>query len=167
MSRKVQQRANPRGMILDPLPGQEHLEGLTVLERGVLPRSKRVKPVGPACCCRPAERNRLGGCRPALIADGEQLKPICRTCLRPLVQGVHRRREQTHVIGLSRLPMDHLDLADLEAIGLLVDLSPIEAGLAAGPDPASDVFEPDVAAALQLLNQSPIKAGEVPQGRLR
>jgi hypothetical protein len=157
------------GNILDPLPGQEHLEELTVLERGCLSAQQRKAPIGPRCCCPPAQRGRLGGCRPALVADGDRLKPICRTCLKALVSGEHRRRDQTHVIGLAELPMDHVDLADLEAAGLLVDLSPIEAGLieSDGEPMVPAAFAPMVAAALRSLELSPIETGEVPQEGLR
>ena len=34
------------------------------------------------------------------------------------------------MIGLSKLDLDHVDIADLEAIGMLVDLTPVDPGVA-------------------------------------
>ena len=50
------------------------------------------------------------------------LRPICRTCLKPLLSSQHKRRDQIHMIGLSKLPLDHIDMEDLEAWGVFVDL---------------------------------------------
>jgi len=106
--------------------GNPALDQMPILELAMLPASKRVAAVGPVCCCPPPQANRLGGCRPGLKRVGDQLEPICQICLKPLVSGIHRRRDQTHVIGLSKLPADHLDLDDLVAAGLL--LTPIDPG---------------------------------------
>jgi len=121
MTRKLTQKGRGdrwNGRILDPRPGEEHLDQLTVVERALLPRSKRVKPE-PLCCCPPPQHNRLGGCRPGLKRVGDQLEPICFNCQRPLLKGRHKRRQQTHVIGLAELPIDALDLEDLVDAGLL------------------------------------------------
>lgn len=163
MTRRRDPAAHLRGNILDPLPGQEHLEGLTILQLGVWTSEQRKPKPDPACRCMP------NICRPALMADGDRLLPVCRVCRQALISGVHRRREQTHVIGLAELPMDHLDLAELEEVGLLME-SPLKAGQ--GPlagrglfrDP--ERFDEDVAEALRLLDQSPLEAGEVPQAGL-
>lgn len=106
--------------------GNPALDHMPILQLAMLPRSKRVAAVGPVCGCPPPQANRLGGCRPGLKRVGDQLEPICQTCLKPLVSGIHRRRDQTHVIGLANLPPDHLDLEDLVAAGLL--LTPIDPG---------------------------------------
>jgi len=50
------------------------------------------------------------------------LRAICGTCLKPLHKSVHRRRDQTHVLGLADLPIENLDLDDLRDAGLLIDL---------------------------------------------
>ena len=104
--------------------------GMGILEFASLPKSKREAIVdgdtGKRCCCPPQQQNRLGGCQPALTwADDAHtaLKPFCITCMKPLVSGHHRRRDQTHVIGLSKMRLDHIDMADLEAAGLFVDTS--------------------------------------------
>ena len=104
----------------------------SIIEYAMRPRSKRVEEPGPICCCPSPQQNRLGGCRPGLAwtdSSHTAIKPICRTCLKPLVAGYHRRRDQTHVIGLSKLDLDHVDIADLEAMGILLDLTPLDPGV--------------------------------------
>ena len=103
-----------------------------IVEFAMRPRSKRVETPGPICCCPSPQRNRLGGCRPGLAWTDSRhtaFKPICRTCLHPLIPGYHRRRDQTHVIGLSKLDLDHVDIADLEAMGILLDPTPLDPGV--------------------------------------
>ena len=46
--------------------------------------------------------------------------------MKPLLSSQHKRRDQSHMIGLSKLPLDHIDMADLEARGVFVDLEPLE-----------------------------------------
>lgn len=125
------------------IPGRDE----QILDWATRPRSKRVDPIGPVCCCPPAERNRLGGCRPGLKRVEQELKPVCFNCWRPLVSGIHRRRDQVHVIGLAKLPPDHLDLDDLVDAGLLQPLdrhpSPIDPG----------EFTPMVAEAIRLMGE--------------
>lgn len=116
-----------QGNVLDPVPGTEHLEELTILDRGLLSREQRKPFHGPICHCRPKLPNRVGGCDPALVIESDQIRPICRTCCKRLDPTEHRRRDQQHVIGLSRLSLDHLDLEDLESMGLLMD-SPLKPG---------------------------------------
>ena len=112
--------AHLRGNILDPLPGQEHLEGLTLLERASLTPRQRQAPIGPNCCCPPPEAGRLGGQRPMLRwASAEALQAYCGTCKRTLDSAHHRRRAGQHVMGLAKLPFDHLDPADLVDAGLM------------------------------------------------
>ena len=60
--------------------------------------------------------------------------------MNPLVSGYHRRRDQTHVIGLSNLDLEHVDVADLESDGTLFDLTPLDPGEL---DRAMEQFELD------------------------
>ena len=93
------------------------------------------------CHCPPRQKNRLGGCHPAITwADPEHtaLKAICVTCMKALVSGHHRRRDQQHLIGLTKLRLDHVDIADLKAAGLFVEPpTPLERG---GLERAMDQF---------------------------
>ena len=85
---------------------------------------RRLPSFGPVCGCPPPSRNRLGGCRPALTWANEEhtaLKAICRTCLKPLVAGHHKRRDQVHFLALASMNLDHLDLSDLEDAGFFID----------------------------------------------
>ena len=42
---------------------------------------------------------------------------------------MHNRRDQRHMLNLSQMAMDHIDLAGLEEVGLFVDVqSPIDPG---------------------------------------
>lgn len=114
------------GTLLDGVPGGE----MGILQWTALPASKRQALTdgdnGLRCCCPARQRNRLGGCKPALTwadADHSALKPICITCMKPLVSGTHRRRDQTHAIALSKMRLDHIDLADLEAAGMFIERS--------------------------------------------
>lgn len=116
------------GRILDPLPGEEHLDQMPILQRAMLPRSKRVAPLGPVCGCPPPMPHHLGGCRPGLIRVEGGLAAICQTCRKPLVRGVHRRRDQVHVLGLVELGPDQLDLEDLVDAGLLERMDPDQTG---------------------------------------
>lgn len=115
--------------------GDPELDSTPILQLACQPRSKRKHP-GLLCSCPPAEKNRLGGCQPVLVHDGPvRVKPICKTCLKPLARGHHNRVEQRHVITLSELPPEHLDFSDLKAAGLLIDLVEVaeEAGGAVPP----------------------------------
>jgi len=80
----------------------------------------RSTPAPPACCCPPPSPHRLGGCRPVLVLKESTLTPICATCQRALLPGRHRRRDQSHVLGLAALGVESLDLEDLREAGLLV-----------------------------------------------
>lgn len=123
-------RYRPGGLL--DVPGAQ----MGILEFAGLPKAKRQALIdgdtGKRCCCLPKQPNRLGGCQPALTwadDDHSALKPICITCMKPLVSGQHRRRDQTHVIALSKMRLDHIDMADLEAAGMFVERStPINPG---------------------------------------
>jgi hypothetical protein len=132
------------GTILEPLP------------------KKRTGPPGPVCSCPPPEANRLGGQRPMLRwISHTELAPCCGTCLKPLWPGIHKRRQAVHVMGLARLELEVLDLADLADAGLLLD----EPRPPAEPDPwvearqhprvqmamAAAALDPEDLAALQAL----------------
>ena len=42
---------------------------------------------------------------------------------------MHNRQDQRHMLNLSQMAMDHIDLAGLEEVGLFVDVqSPIDPG---------------------------------------
>ena len=42
---------------------------------------------------------------------------------------MHNRRDQRHMLNLSQMAMDHIDLQGLEEVGLFVDVqSPIDPG---------------------------------------
>jgi hypothetical protein len=79
-----------------------------------------------ACQCPPTQGTHyLGGCKPGLRwVDHLTLSPICLTCQKALIPGRHRRRDQVHMIGLSALPIDDLDLADLREWGVLASERP-------------------------------------------
>ena len=116
-----------KGSLLSAVPAGE----MSILEFQALPKAKREALIsgdnGKRCCCPPPQRNRLGGCQPALTWADEAhtaLKPICITCMKPLVSGTHRRRDQTHVIGLSKMRLDHVDLRDLKALACWSKPSP-------------------------------------------
>ena len=149
------------GNILDPLPGEEHLAGLTVLQYALLTPQQRRPPIGPICNCPVPDAHRLGGQRPMLrwVAH-DRLAAVCGTCLKPIKQGIHKRRPAVHVLGLAELPIDALDLGDLADAGLLLEHPPRPE--AAGPgtlppdgaaeaDASPDAWEPEVAEALRLL----------------
>ena len=158
-----------RGSILDPQPGEEHLVGLNVLEYALLTPKQRQPPIGPICSCPVPDPHRLGGQRPMLRwAAHDQLEPACGTCLKPIKQGIHKRRMAVHVLGLAELPIDALDLADLADAGLLLEYPPRpEAPVPAAPAPdpllpdtadadaVGDAWEPGVAEALRLLAEPP------------
>ena len=114
------------GGLLDDLPAA----GMGIVDFAMLPAHKRQALIDgdteKRCCCPPKQKHRLGGCHPALTwADDDHtaLKPICINCMKSLVSGEHRRRDQTHVIALSKMQLDHINLADLEAAGMFVDCS--------------------------------------------
>ena len=112
--------------------GDDELDRTPILELAARPRSKRNR-VGPVCGCPSTASNQLGGCQPKLMQLGsDQFKAICATCLKPLHKGIHRRRDQTHVLGLADLPMERLDVDDLRDAGLLLDL--VEVATRAGGD---------------------------------
>ena len=93
-----------------------------VIEYALRPRSKRVETPGPICCCPPSRSNQLGGCRPGLAwsdSSHTAIKPICRTCLKPLVAGYHRRCDQTHPIGLAIKLKKNQEARQGEAIRLI------------------------------------------------
>ncbi|WP_156487758.1 hypothetical protein [Synechococcus sp. MIT S9509] len=113
-----------KGKLLEGMAG----EGWSVLDYAMLPRAKReameAGDTGKRCCCPPPQKHRLGGCRPGLTwadTDHTALKAICRTCLKPLVSSQHRRRDQAHMIGLTKIPLDHIDLDDIRSWGVFVD----------------------------------------------
>ena len=86
---------------------------------------KKPKPAqgsDPLCCCRTPEKGRLGGQQPRLRwkADGSGLEAYCLTCGKHLRSGHHKQRAATHVLGLCRLPLEHLDLADAVDAGLML-----------------------------------------------
>jgi len=114
-----------RGSILDPTPGEEHLAGLNVLEYALLTPQQRRPPIGPICNCPVPGLHHLGGQRPMLRwAEHDRLEPACGTCLKPIKQGIHKRRPAVHVLGLAELPLDALDLIDLADAGLLLEYPP-------------------------------------------
>lgn len=119
--------------------GDEQLDQLSVLDLAERQRQRHASPMGPLCCCPPPGKDRLGGCQPALTwANPEHtaFKAICRTCLRPLVPGMHNRRDQRHMLNLSQMAMDHIDLQGLEEVGLFVELiTPSETGNAVAVTP--------------------------------
>ena len=81
------------GNILDPLPGEEHLAGLNVLEYALLTPKQRQAPIGPICSCPVPDPHRLGGQRPMLRwAEHDRLTAACGTCMKPIKQGIHKRR---------------------------------------------------------------------------
>ena len=104
------------GSLLDAPPAVDATawETNTVLT----PLKKAADP--PACCCPPPSPHRLGGCRPVLVLKESTLTPICATCQKGLIPGRHRRRDQSHVLGLAALGAERLDLEDLREVGLLV-----------------------------------------------
>ena len=55
--------AHLRGNILDPLPGEEHLAGLNLLEYAMLTPKQRQAPIGPICSCPVPDPNRRVGQR--------------------------------------------------------------------------------------------------------
>ena len=123
---------------MDPLPGEEHLAGLTVLQYALLTPQQRRPPIGPICFCPVPDPHRLGGQRPMLRwAEHDRLTAACGTCLKPIKQGIHKRRSAVHVLGLAELPIDALDLADLADAGLLLDHPPRPA------PPEADAFDPE------------------------
>ena len=157
-----------RGSILDPQPGEEHLVGLNVLEYALLTPKQRQPPIGPICSCPVPDPHRLGGQRPMLRwAAHDQLEPACGTCLKPIKQGIHKRRMAVHVLGLAELPIDALELADLADAGLLLEhpprpvppeadaWDPEVAEGDADADAVGDAWEPGVAEALRLLAEPP------------
>ncbi|MCP9808365.1 hypothetical protein KBY58_02825 [Cyanobium sp. HWJ4-Hawea] len=114
--------ARKPGFILDPRPGEEDLQALSILELAALPPEGSRAQFGPICGCRQSNKNRLGGQRPMLrwLPDGSALKAWCGNCGKALRGGVHRQRLATHVLGLTRLPLDHLDLEDAVLAGLML-----------------------------------------------
>lgn len=87
-----------RGKVLDPL-------------------SKSRLPRPPVCRCPPAQKGRLGGCRPVLRwADHDTLEAACSTCQRRLERGTHRRRDQTHLLGLVQLWQNDPSQVDLDGL---------------------------------------------------
>ena len=109
-----------RGNILDPLPGEEHLVGLNVLEYALLTPQQRRPPIGPICNCPVPDPHRRGGQRPMLRwADHQSLMAYCGTCQKRLDVAQHIRRAAQHVLGLTRLPLEVIDLGDLVAAGLM------------------------------------------------
>lgn len=102
--------------------GDPDLDSTNILDLAARPRSKR-NDIGPVCHCPPSQSNQVGGCQPKLLQVGvDGLKAICATCLKPLNKSVHRRRDQSHVLGLADLPIENLDFDDLRDAGLLIDL---------------------------------------------
>lgn len=145
-----------KGNILDPQPGQEHLEGLTLLERASLTPRQRQAPIGPICCCPPPEAGRMGGQRPMLRWSGpEALQAYCGTCQRPLDSAHHRRRAAQHVMGLAKLPADHLDPADLVDAGLMrpEHLEPPAANVTGNVGNMSGTFPGKLSAAAVLSDE--------------
>ena len=119
------------GTLLEGLPAGQ----MGILEFTALLKAKRdaitAGDTGKRCCCPPAQVNRVGGCQPGLTwADDDHtaLTAICRTCMKPLVSSQHRRRDQVHMIGLTKLPLDHIDMEDRQAWGVFVDSTPIDPG---------------------------------------
>lgn len=107
------------GTILDAPPS---VDAESWAQASILDSVKAARPEA-VCHCPPPSKGRFGGCMPALRrSEGtDALEPYCVTCQRPLVPGVHRRRDQTRVIALAKLPPEHLDLEDLAECGLLRD----------------------------------------------
>ena len=141
---KRNRRYDNKSKLLEGLPGS----GMGIIDYAMLPKSKRqaleAGDTGKRCCCPPPQRNRLGGCQPGLTwanADRTALKAICRTCLKPLVSSQHRRRDQVHMIGLTKIPFDHIDMDDIRDWGVFVgeiepnqQSTPIERGEEMNPE---------------------------------
>lgn len=112
----------------------------TILE----PRKRPSEKLGPICCCPKPQKNRLGGCRPALrwISHSE-LQACCATCLKPLQKGTHKGREQTWALGLSAMFQTDpawVDLGDLETRGDIVGgPRPLPDGTVPSPEPPMPV----------------------------
>ena len=82
---------------------------------GILdPKPKKTYCSDPLCCCRTAEKGRAGGQDPRVRwkPDGSGLYAYCLSCGKTLRSGYHKQRRATHVLGLCKLPLEHLDLAD-------------------------------------------------------
>ena len=75
-----------------------------------------------SCSCTVSASNQLGGCKPMLrVGEDEKLTPMCGTCQKELRSGLHRRRDQLHILGLAKLGRQNIDLDDLRAAGLLFE----------------------------------------------
>ena len=89
----------------------------------ILDEKPKAKPASdPLCCCRRPEANRVGGQHPMIRwkPDGSGLEAYCLTCGKSLRGGFHRQRRALHVLGLCKLPTEHLDLEDAVDAGLML-----------------------------------------------
>jgi hypothetical protein len=138
---------NLTGGLLDCPP---NVDPASWLAPSILDRMKPA-PAPQACRCPARQAGQLGGCRPALRWLGpESLGAYCACCQRDLVAGVNRRRDQSHLIGLSLLPIADLDLADLREWGVLSGERPGDGqGQQDDPAPAGAPDPEAIAAAVQ------------------
>ena len=108
---------SPSGSILDKPPGMAteswHCTNLC--------DPIKAAPLPPACQCRPNNGpTDLGGCHPGLRwVSHDRMEACCHLCMKPLVAGASKRRDQVRMLGLASMNLEHLDIPDLIAAGWL------------------------------------------------
>lgn len=144
MSRRRSSRRWDSGSILSAPPtiSEESWQNDSILTTAAAPKPPEL------CRCPPAQANRLGGCRPALRwVDSNKLEPslvpVCGTCLRQLVKGVNKRRDQLWVMGLAELYETNPENVDLDSVSdLFLDYNEV-GRRAVTPDPRPNQLELD------------------------
>ena len=98
--------------------GDPLLDEANILDLAFRPASKRgAHPIGCTCV-----RSR---CKPALRWESKtRLSAFCNFCGKPLYKRQHKWADQRRVIGFAESPLHHVDLEELEEMGLLIGPRP-------------------------------------------
>ena len=102
------------GSILD---APSHIDERAWENDNILTKVKEAKEAPVCHCPGTSSSTYLGGCKPSLRwADSQSLEAFCAHCFKPLSQKVHKRRQQSWVLGLASTYNKRPGQIDLDSI---------------------------------------------------